>query len=258
MSWASRRQSTYLLGVFIFCALIVFAFLYPRLTQAPTCFDGKQNGTESGIDCGGTCVRVCTAAVAEPLVIWKRAFQVTGSNYNLVALVENTNKNTGIANIGYEFRIYDTNNILIGRRQGSTFIPPNQQFAVFEPRFDAGQSEIKSVTFEFIEPFAWVKKAPTLQTLPVRVDNIVQGDDTQYPTITARISNDSIYDLPPFDVITILYNQDHNAITASKTHKESLPSNTSSPLLFTWPQPLLEDVATKDMLVQINPFTTSF
>jgi hypothetical protein len=258
MSWASRRQSTYLLGVFTFCALILLAILYPRLTQAPTCFDGKKNGTETGVDCGGGCARVCNAAVSEPLVIWKRAFNVSGSNYNLVALVENTNKNAGIKSINYEFRIYDTNNLLIGRRQGSTFVPPNQQFAVFEPRFDAGESEIKSVTFEFIAPFVWVTKAPTLQALPVRVDNIVQGDDKSNPSVTARINNDSIYDLPPFDVITILYDQDRNAITASKTHKEGLASNSSASLLFTWPQPLLEDPASRDILVQINPFTTSF
>jgi hypothetical protein len=176
----------------------------------------------------------------------------------LVAFVNNQNKNAAIAQVSYEFRVYDTNNKLIGRREGSTYIPPNQQFAVFEPRFDAGQSEVRSVLFEFLPPFVWLKKAPTIQTLPIHVDTIIPGDDKNAPTLTAKVTNESIYDLPAFDVVTLLYNSDHNVINASKTHKEGLPSNTSTPILFTWPQAFSEDPITRDFLVQINPFAMNF
>ncbi|MES2930392.1 MAG: hypothetical protein V4665_01260 [Patescibacteria group bacterium] len=258
MSWASKRQATYLGGVFLFCALILFAFLYPRLTQAPSCFDTKQNGTETGIDCGGTCVRVCTAAASEPLVMWSRAFAVTGNNYNLVAVIENQNKSAGLVNAPYEFRIYDINNRLIGRRQGSTYLPPNGQFAVFEPRFDSGETEIRSVTFEFTAPLVWVKKEPTVQALPIRIDNVIAGDDAAHPSLTALITNDSVYDLPPFDVVVILYDEDGSAINASKTRKESLPSGTEASLLFTWPEAFVGNPVTRDMIVEINPFIVSF
>jgi hypothetical protein len=258
MSWASRRQSKYLLGLLVFLGLIVLIFLWPTITRKPTCTDTKQNGTETGIDCGGVCQRICTASVSEPTILWYRAFPVTGHVYNLVAFVENQNKGAAIASINYEFRVYGTNNLLIGRREGSTFIPPNQQFAIFESRFDSGESEIKSISFEFTSPFVWVKKEPTLALLPISIDNVVYGDDKSKPTMTARVSNDSVYDLPAFDVISILYNVDHNAINASKTHKEGLASNANTPLLFTWPEPFPEDPVTQDVLIRINPFLTSF
>ena len=258
MSWASRRQSKYLGGLFLFIGLIVLIFLWPTITKAPTCTDNKQNGTETGVDCGGTCQRVCTEEVSEPLVIWQRAFPVTGHVYNLVAFIENQNKSAGIASINYEFRVYDTNNLLIGRRQGSTFIPPNQEFAVFESRFDAGESEVKSVSFDFIKPFVWVKIDPTVSLLPVSVDEVTYVDDFSKPTLTARISNDSVYNIPAFDVISILYNSDRNAINASRTRRESLASNGNALLLFTWPEPFPEAPVTQDVLVQINPFTVSF
>ena len=258
MSWASRRQGQYLLGLFFVIGLIILAILWPTITRKPTCQDGKRNGTETGVDCGGICQRICTPDVTEPQVLWSRAFPVTGNIYNLVGFVENSNKSAGINRISYEFRIYDTRNILIGRRVGTTFIPPNQQFVVFEPRFDAGQSQVRSVTLDFTPPFVWAKKEPTLQTLPVKVENIIWGEDKSNPSLTAIVNNESVYDLPEFDVVTILYDATHKAINASKTHKDSLSSNQKTPILFTWPNPLSDTPATQDILVQINPFSVSF
>lgn len=258
MTWASKRQFKYALGFFGVLILIIFLFVYPYIFKKPTCSDGKQNSTETGIDCGGTCSLMCDTEVSDPVVLWSRAFPVVGSNYNLVAYIENRNKNSGVMSVSYEFRVYDANNTLLGRRQGKTFIPPNQRFAIFEPRFDAGEIELKSVTFEFISSLVWVKKPPTLQILPIRVKDIVFDDNPDTPNLSAIISNESIYDLPEFDVIAILYDQENNAINASKTHKDGLLSGDKLPVAFTWPEKLSSLPITKDVLVQINPFSVSF
>lgn len=258
MSWASRRQFKYLAGLFIFLALIVFAFTYKLIFKQPTCSDGKQNGTETGIDCGGSCTRVCDTEAIPPVVIWSRAFPVIDNNYNLVAFVENRNKNSAVVSADYEFRIYDTNNKLLGRRQGKTFIPPNQQFAVFESRFYAGDSKIRTISFEFTSPLVWVKKEPTLNTLPISVNKIVFDNNPDTPTLSANIQNDSIYDIPEFDVIAILYDIDHNAINASKTHKSKLLNNSTISTYFTWPEAFEVEPVNKEVLIQINPFSVSF
>jgi len=258
MSWASKRQFKYLSFFILAVAIIVFLFIYPLIFKKPTCSDGKQNGTETGVDCGGSCSLVCTPDIVEPVILWSRAFPVTGSNYNLVAFVENRNKNSGVVEAPYEFRVYDTNNKLLGRKQGTTFIPPNQQFAIFEPRFNSGESQIKSVSFEFTAPLVWVKKDPTLQTLPFTVSNIIFDDNKDTPGLSAVVKNESIYDLPQFDVIAILYDEEHNAINASKTHKDKLLSGNNTPVMFTWLEELSSTPITKDVLIQINPFSVDF
>lgn len=224
----------------------------------PTCSDNRMNGDESGIDCGGSCTRMCKESVSDPVVLWSRAFPVIGNTYNLVALIENQNRNSAIAEASYEFRIYDINNHLIGRRQGVTFIPPNKQFAVFEARFDSGEAKVKSVSFEFVEPYVWVKKEPTISSLPIYVDNITLGEDKKSPSLSARIKNESIYDLPPFEAIAILYDEEGNAINVSKTVKEGLLSGNNLSVFFTWPEALTKDPVIKDVLVEINPFIVSF
>jgi len=258
MSWAAKRQFKYALGVFSFFGLIVFLFAYPYIFKDPTCQDNKQNGNETGVDCGGNCSLMCKEEMLAPVVLWSRPFHIIENNYNLVAYIENRNKDGAVAKASYEFKIYDINNKLLGRRVGQTFIPPNQQFAVFESRFDKGQGEIKTVTFEFLDPIIWVKKDPNLQTLPIRVHNIVFKDDKDTPNLSAIISNDSVYDLPEFDVIAILYDKDRNAINASKTQKDKLLSNTSLPVFFTWPETLSDVPVMEDILLSINPFSVSF
>lgn len=258
MTWAGKRQLQYISGILLFIAIIVFIIIYPYLTQKPTCFDGKQNGGETGVDCGGACYHMCSADVSEPIILWSRAFHLTGNVYNLVALIVNQNHDGAIENVNYEFKIYNNANQFIGRRDGSTYIPPNKQFAIFESRFDAGQDAIKSVSFEFLPSFSWVKKEPTLDVLPIRTSDVIIGDDKDFPTLSALITNDSIYDLPAFDIVTILYDVNNNAINASKTHLLKLDSNKNAPILFTWPEALSAQPVTKDILIQINPFTTSF
>jgi len=176
----------------------------------------------------------------------------------LVAFVENQNNNSGVENASYEFRVYDTNNNLIGRREGKTFISPNQRLAIFEARFDAGEAIPKSATFSFTGPIVWLKKEPTIQSLPIKVNQINLDESSNYPVLTAKINNDSIYDLPDFDVIAILYDANRNAISVAKTHKSGLASGASLPVSFTWPATFTEVPAVKDILIQINPFAVSF
>lgn len=258
MIWAARRQLQYMGGLFFFILIILFIFLYPTIFKKPTCSDGKMNGGETGVDCGGACTKMCKVSVSDPVVLWSRAFPVLNNNYNLVAFIENQNKNSGVVEIPYEFRIYDLNNRLIGRRQGTTYIPPNKQFAIFEPSFNSGEVKIKSVTFEFVGNYNWVKKDASLNNLALFVDNIVLGSDKNKPDLSARIKNESIYEIPPFEVVAILYDENHNAINASKTIKDGLVSNDTMPVYFTWPQMFTAEPFIKDVLIQINPFTVSF
>ncbi len=243
------------MGVFF---IILFIFLYPVIFKKPTCTDSKKNDDETCVDCGGSCSLMCKESVSEPLVKWSRAFHVVGSTYNFVAYVENQNKNSGVEEASYEFRAYDENNRLLGRKQGTTYIPPNREFAIFESRFDAGESKVKSVSFEFTGSLVWVKKEATINTLPIYVDNITMGEDRKNPTLSARIKNESINNLPKFESIAILYDIDGNAINASKTVKEGLSSGESTPVFFTWPEELSGDPVVKDVLIMINPFTVSF
>lgn len=257
MSWASKRQFKYFSIFILFIGVIIFILIYPLIFKDPTCNDNKKNGEETGVDCGGSCLSVCSDEAYDPTILWSRGFHVIDNNYNLVAFIENKNKTAGVAEAHYEFKIYNKENKLIGRKVGKTFIPPNQQFAVFESRFNPGEEDIKNVTFEFTNELSWVKKFPLTQILPIKVRNISFNNNKDTPTLSAIITNDSIYDIPEFDVIAILYDENKNAINISKTHKDGLLKGNKIPINFTWPEALSTSPVTEDIIILINPFSFS-
>src|SRR3989344_7618543 len=140
MTWAFKRQFFYVLILVVFFSAFGFFIIYPSLKQTPSCFDRKQNGEETGVDCGGSCIKACLAQVDPLSIIWARAFRVIPGRYNAVAYLENHNENTVVNKINYRFDFTDANNVFIGKREGSTFVPPSGRFAIFEPGIDIGNS----------------------------------------------------------------------------------------------------------------------
>lgn len=258
MSWSGRRQFFYSLGFLIFALGILFFALSPIIFREPSCTDGKQNGSELGVDCGGSCQKYCPAQIADPIILWSRSFPVSGSVYNLIAYIENQNVGAAVYDVAYEFRVYDKEGKFIGRREGRTFIPPNQRFAIFEPHFDVGASIPQKVTFEFMGQIVWLKKDPITSKLPIRIDRINYSTSSGSPRLSARVRNDSIFQSPAFDVFAILYDSTKNAIGASKTHLDGVARNGSMPVVFTWPKNFEEEPTTKDIFPVINPFAVKF
>lgn len=258
MNWAIKRQLKYLALVLLFVVVVLGILLYPILTRKPTCSDKKQNGGELGIDCGGACTLVCPSSVIEPVVVWSRIFKVTGNFYNLTARIENRNVKAGVKIAPYVFEVFDKENKLIGTKEGIMYIPPNKSFFVFEPRFDAGSSVPRSVHFYFKENLVWEKKEDTVGVLPITADSIVFSQEGSVPQLQARIVNDSIYEIPPFDIVGVLYDINNNAVHVSKTHKEGLGSGKKLQANFTWPQGFENIPTTYEVQIQINPFTVSF
>lgn len=259
MTWAAKRRLKYLSGLFLFIILILFWIFYPVIFVDPTCNDGKKNGKETGIDCGGECTLMCNNETYNPVVLWSRAFNITDDAYNLVAYVENSNINSALKSISYEFRIYDENNNIIGTKTGSTFLPSNGKFFIFGPRFDSGGSNVKNVVFDFTSEFVWYKNYSTINKLPIYVNNISFESDFNSSVLKATINNDSIYNIYDFDVIAILYDIDGNAINASKTFKDKLLKASKSELVFTWPKGIDgASVVKKEITFLVNPFKTEF
>jgi len=92
ITWALKRQIFIVIGLIIIIFIFGFLIIYPSFNKAPTCFDGKQNGNETGINCGGSCARACLSQVENVSVLWARAFQVIPGRYNAVAYIVNHNK----------------------------------------------------------------------------------------------------------------------------------------------------------------------
>src|SRR3989338_1384244 len=147
ISWAAKKQLTYFL-VFLIVIIGVIVGFYLNIT-APSCNDKKQNQDEKGVDCGGVCAKECLGEIKDLAVLWSKPLQVSGSDYDAIALVENRNLFLSSKSVKYQFKFYDDRNILIALREGKIFINPGQKFAIFENGIDAGSRKPAKVFLDF-------------------------------------------------------------------------------------------------------------
>ena len=255
MTWAFKRKFFYLAIVIVFIGALSFLVIYPYFNKAPTCTDGKQNGGETGIDCGGSCVLACTAQVDQISILWSRAFQVVPGRYNAVAYLENHNENTAVYKISYRFRFADKDNIYIGKREGETYVPPKGKFAVFEPAIDMGNSVPVYTTFEFTETPIWVSVSKEeISQLKVFVSDIKLENETTEPKLSALVKNYSLLRIPEVSFVVILYDALGNAVSASHTYLDVLQGEESTNINFTWREPIPTPIVVKEIIPMFNIF----
>ena len=236
MSWGLRRKLLYS-GVGGGVVLLLAAWVWLQFfTQPPTCFDGVQNGTETGVDCGGSCALLCPSVAQKPIIMWARAFQTSSNTVTAAAYIQNTNAGARAAAYGvrYAFRLYDADNILIVERDGVTDIPPQNTVPVIEPNVVVGDRKVAHVFFDFSDEPAWTKiAASALPSLSVSNKQLAP-DGTQ---LSAVVVNGGLYAVQNLTISAVLFNANDEAIAASKSLLPVVGAGGSQAVTFTWTQP---------------------
>jgi len=234
-SWGTNRRNLIIFIIFAILisvgGLVTGVFYY----EESTCFDEKQNGLESGIDCGGSCQLLCSNQLIEPIVQWNRHFEVVPGIYNVLAYVENPNPTAGSERAEYVFKLFNRENVQLAERNGSIEINPKEVIPIIETNLNTGELIPFRSTFEFTNNIVWEKKNPTEKVLVIRDENLSLDDGL--PEITAEVFNSSIQAIKNIAVLVIVYDINDNAIASSRTFVDSLGKDQSKNIIFTWPSP---------------------
>lgn len=252
MSWATKRKLIYFLIVAVVTIAAVSVPLWRVFNKPPTCFDGKQNQNERGVDCGGTCSLACKEDVSPLVIEWSRAFRVEDGTYDVVAFVENQNGTYGVKKAIYHFKIYDKDNILIAEKFGKTYVREREKFAVFETGIKTGKRIPQRVFFEFDPELSWEKTS--VKPLNISTKDKVMIDIDSKPRLNVAIVNESFSAVKNLDIVAILYDINDNAISVSSTNISSLEKNSSKGVSFTWKEPFLVNPSRIEIISRTNPF----
>ncbi len=249
--WATNRRLMYISGVVAFFAVTIGVPAYFILKKPPTCFDGKLNQDERGVDCGGVCTLVCKQDVSPLAVLWSRTFFVSGSVYNSVAYIENPNVNAVALNVPYVFRVFDEQNILITERTGTTNIMDNGTVPIFEGAIDMGWRKPARTFFEFTKKPVWIKKPAKMPHVTV-VARSIQNANTS-PRLEAQLYNDEVYDVRTVEVVATIFDEKDNALAVSRTVVPLLSGQESKNLIFTWPRPFEGTSSRIEVIARSSP-----
>ena len=249
-SWSTKRKYGYFLTLIILVALFVGVPLFFVFYKAPTCNDGKKNGQERGVDCGGACKRLCPADFSPNKILWSYSMKIVPGVYNALAYVQNPNQSVEIKSIKYTIRLYDSEGILITQKDGSTFVPAGQKFVVFEGGLRTGERVPVKTTFEFTEEPAWRPGTvlTALQTLNVNLDQ------NGAPKADIKVKNDAVdQSFSNIDVYVVLYDKDDNRVSFSKTVIEEIGPTEDKTLYFTWPEAFIRPVVRTEVIFMERP-----
>jgi hypothetical protein len=252
MSWSSSRQLVYgSIFLLIMLVLVGVPSYFIFFNKPQTCFDGKINQNELGIDCGGVCVKACIGEVIpEPIILWSRAFKVTDGKYNLVAYVQNANVNYISEPAEYSFKVYDKDNVLIGLREGYMTVPPVKSYPIFEQGLDAGERIPAKVLFQFNQQVTWNKYGFNRPELSVSEPVLTRATTT--PRIEAKVINNTLARFENIEVVVVVYGAGDNAIAASRTFVPVLQSRGEVPIVFTWPESFTQAVSKIEIIPKLK------
>ncbi len=235
MEWSERRRILYALG---FAGLIILLAAYPTyllLNNPPTCFDQKQNGTETGVDCGGGCALSCSSEIKAPRVVWAKVFSLGGNYYDLGAYVENQNAKAGVKNARYTFRVYDAAGSILSEKSNSTEIAPGLGFVLFEPNvMMTGIPDRVEVTFVPDDLTRWLKSSTAPSILSTKNQQL-KNTDTKPRFDAVLVNTDPVNSVTNLTLSAVIYDALRHPIAVSKTYVDSISASGEQGIFFTWP-----------------------
>ena len=254
MNWATRRRVIYAVTTVV-TLIAVFLYLYrDTLFPAPTCFDNKMNGYETGVDCGGTCSLMCTQEITPLVVEWSQALQTSSSTYDLVALVSNKNINNAPQFVAYRFIVYDKQGKEIIKKEGKTIVPVNSDFPVIIQNVFTNLVPDHMVTVLSYEKHYKTFEKPTKPTIKILNTSF---ENTSIPKAYVTIKNTKFSSIKNIPVRIVLYDINQNAIGAGETFVGEMKAEEQKDLVFTWYYPFLTPFPNIIVYPIMNPFVSS-
>ncbi len=235
MSWASGRRIIIGAVVTVVALLILGIAGFLAFNKAPSCTDNRQNGGETGVDCGGSCTRACSADTLAPVVSFARALSVSDGRTDLIASVENPNRTLAAKAVPFTASFYDVNGNEIGKKTGTFDIPPDSAVALYVPAAYGGRTGVARTFLSIDAPPQWYRLTSPLHTLVVGDSRFSGADDA--PRVVTTVTNPTVTTIPQTKLIVTVFDAAGNAIAASQTVVPPLLPEGTAEAIFTWTTP---------------------
>lgn len=253
MDWATKRRIIYTSTAIVL--IVVYSLYHFRdvISPPPTCFDGKANGLESDIDCGGNCSLMCTNEVKPLTVEWSSFIKTEDKTYDLVALVSNKNINNDATSTQYVFNLIDKNGKTIFESKGEEVSPVNSSFPIILQNIKIKEPPSKLLVYLSQNKHYKTKLNGNKTLIKVTSNRIEEGDDIS--RVYATIVNNTLDTLLKVKVRVVLFDENKNAVGVGETVVERLTDEEEKQIIWTWKTPFEKKPVVAEVYPIINPFT---
>lgn len=250
------KQLIYSLFFLVVIGLITYGlFIWIRVEA--TCFDGKLNGDETGIDCGGACKNICLDTLSNISVRSDGLIQVKDFDYDYVARINNPNLTHGSGKVEFEVDFKNSAGSVIGTVPGTLSILPGQtRFVLVSPvrlKEEATDAEL------IIKNENWIQVTEDLDLNIVsfedrRKEYSVLNEENVFSRVDGIIVNKSDFDFDLVQVVVVLFDDQGKMLAAGTTNIRTFLSKTESFYQVNWFEPFEGEVAR----IEVQGITNAF
>ncbi|MEX2033419.1 MAG: FxLYD domain-containing protein [Candidatus Colwellbacteria bacterium] len=209
------KQLTFGSAYFVIFALVVLGAYLLYFKSAPSCADNKQNQSESGVDCGDSCIP-CEVKGLNVVIEEIKIFPTGKSQITLLAKVRNPSQSFS-ASFSYKFNLGGTLADQRELRGRETLVPQKIQYIVV-PNLPIDEERINSVSLD-VFGLNWIEN--DLPILDIRVNSQFNVDKNRV-TVTGVLSNNSAVNLPTVKLTALLFDREGKVLNASITELEKV------------------------------------
>ncbi len=251
MSWAIQRRTLIIFAIVLVALAVIAVTAISIFYETPSCADGKENQDEEGIDCGGSCQRLCSASVVPPTVSFVRTLPGIDGRTDIVAYVENPNPSASALQARYTIELYREDRTVIAALQGTVDLPPSSSVPIFIPNAYSGVEDVAQAFVMFDQLSLMFNRDSGGYIVPTATD--VRSEVTASPRVTAVINNPSAETLRLVPVVVTVFNAEDIVIAASRTVIDVLPPQGQANIVVTWTVPFSEAPSRIDVRPAIIP-----
>lgn len=218
--------------------LIILIFIVVNRPGA-TCTDGKQNGNETGVDCGGSCV-VCAIKNAKNLEIISQpvALDVASDFIAISAKIRNSNVGYG-AKFNYQINFLDSFGQIKNTIKDKSFIYPSSAKFLVIPKLEMKKSDFSRMELIFDkDSFEWFASDKTSKDLfgvyDVRAQFLEDAKNPGYMKVVGKINNKMSNSFSSIDLTILVYSKTGELLNAVETELNNLLGNSTQQFEYTW------------------------
>lgn len=235
MTWAQKRQLT-IIGIILGALLILGSIgtaSYVYLTDTSSCFDALQNGDERGIDCGGSCERICEADVRTVFVEFAQ-YVGDGPRADIVAQVTNPNTNADVFNATYTAELFTSGGDRIAIREGVVHIPARSTATIFVQDIAPNVPRSRLLGARAVVTLDNILYVDGTPLPKPTVESFRWNTTGSAPVLSVTITGDLDTELLRVPLTAIAFDEGGRVLAASRSVIDRLPRSESRSVFFTW------------------------
>lgn len=249
------KQFLYLCLFLAFWAGIAWLAYVSLFFRPASCFDGKMNQGELGIDCGGPCKTFCLAqnltppsALGEPLV-----FQPSSGLVSVLIELKNPNTSTALRQVPYQVTVTgDTGGPLEIKGVASLYASEVRRLVLVRPA--NGLSGMLDAKLTIATTSAQWAAAETFRKPILDVLSAVTTGDADGTRVEGTVTSDDALSVTDVTVVALFYDTTGTLLGASQTVLARLAPGASSRFTISYPAlPSLDPEATQVSVTAYRP-----